>query len=155
MPASTDSSTTSKGTSFFSLVAKKKQHIVSTSSTTNTNTTPTELEIYYQFDHYSLIPPDEVENLDVLEWWRLNERSYPVLSKMARDLLTVPVSTVASESAFSAANMVLDERRSRLKEDILEALVCIKDWLFADRRMQDKMSDDIVEDFKNLVIADD
>ncbi|KAL2454390.1 C-terminal dimerization domain [Abeliophyllum distichum] len=41
---------------------------------------------------------------------------------MARDLLTVPVSTVASESAFSTVNRALDERRSRLKEDILEAL---------------------------------
>ncbi|KAL2518993.1 Subtilisin-like protease [Abeliophyllum distichum] len=67
----------------------------------------------------------------------------------------VPVSTVASESAFSAANRVLDERRSRLKEDILEALICVKDWLFANRMIQDKMSDDIAENFKNLVIAED
>ena len=71
---------------------------------------------------------------------------------MARDLLTVPVSTVASESVFSAGNRVLDERRSRLKEDILEALICVKDWLFADRRMQDKVADDIAQDFKNLTI---
>ncbi|KAI8547617.1 hypothetical protein RHMOL_Rhmol07G0209200 [Rhododendron molle] len=47
---------------------------------------------------------------------------------MARDLLTPPVSSVASESAFSAGNRVLDERRSRLAPDILDYLICLKDW---------------------------
>ena len=37
---------------------------------------------------------------------------------MARDILTVLVSTVASESAFSAGNRVLDEQRSRLRRYI-------------------------------------
>ena len=133
--SSTNSTTTSKGkSSFFSMIDKKRNILgsSSTTSTANPNTTPAELERYYQFDHYSLIPEDEVDKLDILRWWKLNERSYPVLSKMARDLLTVLVSTVASESAFSAGNRVLDEQRSRLKEDILEALICVKDWIFAD-----------------------
>lgn len=156
--SSTNSSTTSKGkSSFFSIIAKKHNVLgsSSTTSTANSNTTPVELEIYYQFDHYSLISEDEVDNLDILRWWKLNERSYHVLSKMTQDLLTVPVLIVASESAFSACNRVLDERRSRLKEDILEALICVKDWIFADRMIQDKIIDDIAEDFKNLAIPED
>jgi len=28
----------------------------------------------------------------------------------------------------------------------------VKDWLFADRRMQDKVADDIAQDFKNLTV---
>ncbi|KAF7152950.1 hypothetical protein RHSIM_Rhsim01G0158200 [Rhododendron simsii] len=36
--------------------------------------------------------------------------------------------SVASESAFSAGNRVLDERRSRLAPDILDCLICLKDW---------------------------
>ncbi|KAF7148982.1 hypothetical protein RHSIM_Rhsim03G0173000 [Rhododendron simsii] len=36
--------------------------------------------------------------------------------------------SVASESAFSAGKRVLDERRSRLAPDILDCLICLKDW---------------------------
>ncbi|KAI3916475.1 hypothetical protein MKW92_036674 [Papaver armeniacum] len=56
---------------------------------------------------------------------------------MARDLLTPPASTVASESVFSASGRVLSKERSRLSPDILEALVCIKDWNDAKKRRQD------------------
>ncbi|KAF7133375.1 hypothetical protein RHSIM_Rhsim09G0159100 [Rhododendron simsii] len=35
---------------------------------------------------------------------------------------------LASESAFSAGERVLDERRSRLAPDILDCLICLKDW---------------------------
>ncbi|KAF7129159.1 hypothetical protein RHSIM_Rhsim10G0110300 [Rhododendron simsii] len=66
-------------------------------------------------------------NFDILAWWGKNEEKYPVLSIMARDLLTPPVSSVASESAFSAGKRVLDER-SRLAPDILDCLICLKDW---------------------------
>ncbi|KAF7142976.1 hypothetical protein RHSIM_Rhsim05G0124100 [Rhododendron simsii] len=38
------------------------------------------------------------------------------------------IAAVASESAFSAGNRVLDERRSRLAPDILDCLICLKDW---------------------------
>ncbi|GAB2278831.1 hypothetical protein Dimus_013505 [Dionaea muscipula] len=35
---------------------------------------------------------------------------------------------VASKSAFSAGKRVLDDRRSRLAPDILDCLICLKDW---------------------------
>ena len=47
-------------------------------------------------------------NFDVLLWWRTNSSRYQVLSKMARDVLAVPVSTVASKSAFSTGGLILD-----------------------------------------------
>ena len=40
---------------------------------------------------------------------------------MARDILTILVSTVASEQDFSQSGRALEERRARLSEDILEA----------------------------------
>uniref|UniRef100_A0A251T751 Putative HAT dimerization domain, Ribonuclease H-like domain protein n=1 Tax=Helianthus annuus TaxID=4232 RepID=A0A251T751_HELAN len=51
---------------------------------------------------------------------------------MARDFLTIPVSTVASESTFSASGRVLNEHRSSLGKDTVEALICTKDWLYGD-----------------------
>ena len=77
----------------------------------------------------------------VIKFWRDNECRWPVVSAMAKDLLTPPVSTVASESAFSAGKRVLSELRSRLKEDILEALMWVKDWEDANYQIQDKYAE--------------
>jgi HJR/Mrr/RecB family endonuclease len=57
---------------------------------------------------------------------------------MALDIFTVPVSTIASKSYFSAANRVLTDKRTRLGPDIFEALVLLKDWYDAEKRLQDK-----------------
>jgi hypothetical protein len=43
---------------------------------------------------------------------------------MARDILAIPVSTVASESAFSTGGRVIETFRSSLKEEMTEALIC-------------------------------
>ncbi|XP_077248521.1 zinc finger BED domain-containing protein RICESLEEPER 1-like [Tasmannia lanceolata] len=65
---------------------------------------------------------------DILGWWKLNTHKYPTLSKMARDILAIPVSTVASESIFSNGR-VLDQYRSSLLPETIEALICTQDWL--------------------------
>ena len=48
---------------------------------------------------------------------------------MARDLLAIPISTVASESVFSTSGRVLDSYRSSLGDKTIECLVCAQDWL--------------------------
>ena len=69
------------------------------------------------------------DGLDVLRWWKLNCKRFPILSHMARGLLAVPISTVASESAFSTRGRVLDPFRSSLTPRIVEALICTQDWM--------------------------
>lgn len=34
-------------------------------------------------------------NFDILLWWKIQQCRYPILSKMAQDILAIPVSTVA------------------------------------------------------------
>ncbi|KAJ6790762.1 Uncharacterized protein M6B38_247925 [Iris pallida] len=82
------------------------------------------------------------DHFAVLEWWKRHDKRFPVLSNIARDLLMVPVSTVASESCFSASSRMLSDRRSRLKPDILEAIVCVQDWMKADRRTQNQKDEE-------------
>ncbi|XP_019200246.1 PREDICTED: zinc finger BED domain-containing protein RICESLEEPER 2-like [Ipomoea nil] len=72
---------------------------------------------------------EEEESFDILGWWKINSARFPVLSKLARDVLAIPISTVASESAFSTSGRVLDPFRSSLTPKIVEALVCTQDWL--------------------------
>ncbi|MCL7027629.1 hypothetical protein MKW94_023536 [Papaver nudicaule] len=95
-----------------------------------------------------------VDDFDIMSWWRLNGVNFPIVQIMARDLLTPPASTVASESTFSACGRVLDEKRSRLKPDILEALICIKDWDDSIYREQ-AYHDDLAAEFEHLGIIDD
>ena len=48
-------------------------------------------------------------NFEILGWWRDNNCSrYQVLSKVTKDVLAVPVSTIASELAFSTRGYVVD-----------------------------------------------
>ncbi|OMO74048.1 putative Zinc finger, BED-type [Corchorus capsularis] len=68
-------------------------------------------------------------DFDVLGWWKMNRSRFPILSYMTRDVLTVPVSTVASESAFSTGGRVLDVYRSCLNSKFVQALICGQDWL--------------------------
>ncbi|KAL0285413.1 UNVERIFIED_CONTAM: putative AC transposase [Sesamum angustifolium] len=74
------------------------------------------------------------EKFDILNWWKVNTQRFPILSKMARDVLAVPVSTVASESAFSTGGRVLDAFRSSLSPKIVQALICTQDWLRKDSK---------------------
>jgi hypothetical protein len=59
----------------------------------------TDLDIYleeYVFISESENGDDSNANFDALVWWKSNALKYRILSKMARDLLAVPISTVAS-----------------------------------------------------------
>ena len=67
---------------------------------------------------------------DILSFWKGSEIRYPEVAVMAYDILGIPISTVASESTFSTGGRVIDQYRSSLKPDIVEALVCIRDWLY-------------------------
>ena len=66
----------------------------------------------------------------MLVWWKTNQFRFPVLSQMARDVLTIPLSTVASESAFNVGGRVLDACRSSLNPETVEAVICLRDWVF-------------------------
>ncbi|CAH1414842.1 unnamed protein product [Lactuca virosa] len=42
-----------------------------------------------------------MDSFKALEWWNVHKLKYRVLSKMAMDVLAIPISTVASEATFS------------------------------------------------------
>jgi hypothetical protein len=67
---------------------------------------------------------------DILSFWKGNEFRYPEVAAMARHILSIHISTAASESCFSTGGHVIDQYRSSLKPDIVKALVCTKDWLY-------------------------
>ena len=101
-----------------------------------------------EYDRNEWVKPDD-EAIDLLVWWRQNARRFPVLSSMAQDILTIPVSTVSSEAAFSSAGRIIDDRRCSLKPEMVEALTCGKDWIQHRNRAQETfMCFDILDDFE-------
>ena len=90
----------------------------------SSNTAKSELDKYLSED-----TEDRNKKIDILVWWKDNAPRLPVLAHLARDVLAIPVSTVASESAFSTSGRILDDFRTSLTPFIVEALVCAQDWL--------------------------
>ncbi|XP_060215666.1 zinc finger BED domain-containing protein RICESLEEPER 2-like [Lycium barbarum] len=100
----------------------------------------TELEKY-------LSEENEVEwpNFKILSWWKINSPRFPVLAEMPRDVLAIPISSVASKCAFSTGGRILNSFRSSLIPKLVQALVCLQDWI-----RSEKLPDSVEEDLDNL-----
>lgn len=48
---------------------------------------------------------------------------------MAKDILSIPMSTVTSELTFNERERLISDHRRSLKFEAVEALICAKDWL--------------------------
>ena len=83
-----------------------------------------ELDTYLKEE---LVSPNA--NIDILKWRMANSQKYPIISRMSRDILSVPASTVASESAFSTGSRVISDYRSRLTSKTVDGLICLQDWM--------------------------
>ena len=73
-----------------------------------------------------------------------------MLSIIARDLLTPPVSTIASEFTFSTSGIVLNDRRSTLAGKTLNSLTCLQDWEAVDRCTQQRWHNKLVKEMSSL-----
>ena len=65
------------------------------------------MENKFELDRYLLESSEDpdVEDFDILMWWKMNSSRYRVLSQIACDVLAIPVSTIAFEFAFSTGGV--------------------------------------------------
>ncbi|CAN1807519.1 Putative AC transposase [Linum perenne] len=88
-----------------------------------------DLDIYLELDRVDLHTLQDASiKYDVLGWWKTYGHRTPLLCEMVRDIFEVPISTVPSESAFSTSGRVLDSFKSPLSLQIVEALICSRNW---------------------------
>jgi hypothetical protein len=83
----------------------------------------TELDLYLE---EPTLP--RTQELDIINWWQYAGIKYPTLRKIARDIMAIPVTTVASESVFSTGGRVISPHRSRLAPKTVEGLMCMQAW---------------------------
>ena len=60
---------------------------------------------------------------NIRAFWKQHEREYPVLAKMARDILSTPASGAGVEWLFNCARDVCHYRRGQLKPDTIRSLM--------------------------------
>nr|XP_027120371.1 zinc finger BED domain-containing protein RICESLEEPER 2-like [Coffea arabica] len=84
------------------------------------------LNVYLEEGRYAC---NANENLDVLAWWKGERLRFPILSRMAADILSVPITIVASESTFNAGGRVIDDRRASMSIETVQILLCGNDWI--------------------------
>jgi hypothetical protein len=84
----------------------------------------TVIERYFAED---VEPP--CKTFDALMWWKINSSKFLVLAEVAQDVLPIPITIVASESAFSTGGRIIDHFRISLAPKTVETLICTHNWL--------------------------
>jgi len=85
-----------------------------------------------KLDQYLTQTPLELTyfpKLYVLSYWKDRQEHYPNLCRLACEVLSIPITTVASKSTFSIRDKVLSKYRSNLLFDNIQALILTQNWL--------------------------
>ncbi|PKA62031.1 Putative AC transposase [Apostasia shenzhenica] len=82
-----------------------------------------------QLDLYLEEPSHDLNSdLDILEFWSKSSMRYPELAMMARDVLTIPISSVSSEESFKIGKKLLNTCQCSLNPKVFQSLICLSDW---------------------------
>lgn len=79
-----------------------------------------------EFSQYLQDTPTISNNRGILVIWKDLEATYPVVARMARDLLAIPLSGVGVERKFNIARDVCHYRRGHLKGKTIEEIMLLK-----------------------------
>ena len=64
-----------------------------------------------------------------LDWWSQHCTEFPVIARIAADVLGVPGSSAAMEGEFSRARKLLHYQRSRIREYRVNMVSCLRSWI--------------------------
>ena len=65
-------------------------------------------------------------SVDPLQWWKLNQASFPILARVARKYLAIPASSAAAERMFSYTGMRVGKCNAKLDDETLLSLMLIR-----------------------------
>lgn len=85
-------------------------------------------EVSDELTDYLTEPPYKGQQ-DILDVWRSLSSRYPTLSRMARDYLSVPGTTVGVERVFSGSGRLVSPHRSRLAPSTIGKLMQLQNWM--------------------------
>lgn len=83
-----------------------------------------------EFDTFITSTPILIRG-SALDWWLHSDQaaSYPNLSRMAVDILSIPAMSAEPERVFSGARRTITWDRMRLGATVIEHTECLKSWI--------------------------
>jgi hypothetical protein len=90
---------------------------------------------YYCNEDPTIVGEKEIFN--PVDWWRspVNQRLYPRLSRLAYNLLSIPVMSAECERVFSSIGLLLSSLRLTMDMALIKVSEYVRNWLrtmFAD-----------------------
>ena len=65
------------------------------------------------------------KSADPLQWWRVTGATYPVLSLVARRIMSIPAISVPCERLFSTAGIIVNDLHSSLSPQAVNTLIFV------------------------------
>ena len=86
--------------------------------------------------------------MNPLDYWRLHQSKYQVLSLIARRYLAIPATSALIERTFSIGSNIISKSRNRLEPETVKRIVLLKSWKIKDlKELEDNYSNtEIIED---------
>jgi len=76
---------------------------------------------------YFDLPRLNTSKIDVLEWWKAQQRYLPLLAECARKYHCIPASSAPSERLFSASGNLVSQKRSSLNPKNVHMLLYLQE----------------------------
>ncbi|KAH1205275.1 putative AC transposase [Glycine max] len=102
-----------------------EEYINYVSQNVNVNNKP-ELDLYLA---KTPLEPKFFPKLDILSYWKDRQERYPNLCILACEVLSILITTIASESTFSIGARVLNKYRASLLPSNVQALILTQNWI--------------------------
>lgn len=80
-----------------------------------------------EFQKYLNLPMAS-KKVNCLEFWKIHQSEYPLLSQMARDIFPIQSASVSVERDFSRSTRVVTPDRAALKPETIRAVMCVKSF---------------------------
>ncbi|KAJ3684586.1 hypothetical protein LUZ61_013750 [Rhynchospora tenuis] len=119
----------------------QKLYVIYQNESTEVSNNPKFSEQRLELKKYlvSKLADETDENFDVLGWWKNNELEYPILSRMARDILAIPIICSLTSGTEPLEEILNEFSKSRISSEMSKVLVCCNNWLRSQREKENDL----------------
>ncbi|QRV92764.1 AC9 transposase [Ceratobasidium sp. AG-Ba] len=112
---------------------------------------------FARYIEQGVVPVEEMDIVELVSFWKDRQHTYPLLYRIAMDVLPVQASSVSSERVFSSSKLTCVAGRNRITPENMEYLQVLKHALHRRRRGQDNILelDFVSGHFESLSLGDD
>lgn len=114
-----------------------------------TGSTPAHIS---ELDIYLCSPVESVKH--PIKWWLGNKGTYPNLSCMALDYLSIPAISTSVERVFSQGRHLLHFTRNRLSASTIRSSLCLGSWCRNDLIITKDLVSAVASGKRKCIVAD-